>query len=422
MNLLFAGISLIVAALLITPYAQDILQKIQVNYLISVKIIVVLMAILTAIVSLQYETDEDLFKTRFLIYQIYFGEDIEKLNKLVSRETENIKKQEYIEVREDIQAELKYLYNDKQYQEVLIQGNPYISFDSDVRKLIDNSKEKLQQEQIKIVIEQVPQLVKDGKYLEVYHLAEPFYIPELQQVTMKAKKHIDKNFKKLKKWYETGKYSRVIKTDTKQIDSDCRIKTLIYKAELAQKTRNKNKKIKRTIKKTSSLIGYRKYEKAIKLVNESEFSDNSKLQALVKRAKLKIKKSKEKKIVRKLRNIPSSQIEANLREYANLLELFPDNKKYQQKLDHYKQKLIKLGKNPPLLITKQEHEQWPFTVSKGELECTPPGIVTFKAANKYYAISELAIVTGNYLQIDAILQTNSDIKIIADKGMKLCSK
>ncbi|HHB92826.1 MAG TPA: hypothetical protein ENK59_06425 [Thioploca sp.] len=422
MNLLFAGISIIIAALLITPFAQDMLQKISVNYLISVKLIVVLMAILTAIISLQYETDEDLFRARFLLYQMYFNEDIDKLNKLVSRETENIKKQEYIDVREDVRAELKYLYNDKQYQEVVIQGNPYISFDSDVRKLIEDSKEKLQQEQIKRAIEQVPQLVKDGKYLEAYHLAKPFPIPELQKVTMKAKKHIDKNFKKLKKWYETGKYSRVIKIGAKQINSDCRIKTLLYKSKIAQETRNRNKKIKRTIKKTSSLINYRKYEKAIKLVNESEFSDNSKLQALVKKAKLKLKKSREKKILRKLRNIPSSQIEANLREYANLLELFPDNKKYQQKLDHYKQKLIKLGKNPPLLITEQEYEQWPFTVSKGELECTPPGIVTFKSVDKYYAISELAIVTGNYLQINAILRTDSDLKVIADKGMKLCSK
>ena len=420
MNLFFAGISLIIAALLITPYIEDLLQN--VKYLISVKSIVVLMSILTAILSLQYETDEDLSRARFLLYQIYFNDDIEKLNELVNKETENIKKQEYVNVRNDIQAELKYLYDDKQYQEVVMQGKPYVSFDAHIRQLTEDSEEKLKQEQIKIVVKLVPQLVKEKKYREAYRLAEPFHIPELQQANLKAKKHIDKNFKKLKKWYETGKYSRIIKTGTEQIDYDCRIKTLISKSEIAQETRNTNKKTRRTIRKASSLIDYRKYEKAIKFINESEFSDNSKLQSLIKRAKLKLKKSKEKKILRKLRNIPSSQLEANLREYSKLLELFPDNKKYQRKLASYKQKLVELGKKPPLLITEQEYEQWPFTVSKGELECVPPGIVTFKSANKTYAISELAIVTENYLKIDTILQDNSDIKIIANNGMELCNK
>ncbi|MDM8567024.1 hypothetical protein QUF74_15405 [Candidatus Halobeggiatoa sp. HSG11] len=425
-TLFFAGISLIFAALLISPYIQDFLRKFfKVNYLISVRFIIILTAILTAIVSLQYEKEENLFTAKFLLFQFYFGEDIEGMNRVIKKEAENRRKQEYLTVREDIRAELKYLYDDTQYHEVIMQSASYVSFDAHIKKLYKDAEEKLKQEQIKTILDIVPQLVKEKKYVEAYRLAEPFHIEELQKVMAKAKKQIDKNFKKLKKWYKSGKYERVIKNGKKQIDYDCRIKTLIAKSESAQETRNKNKKISRTIKKTSNLIDRRRYEKAIKMVNEFEFSNHPRLQALVKRAQSKLKKSKEKKILRKLRNIPSAQIEANLREYTNLLELFPDNKKYKQKLAHYKQQFLELGKKPPLPISKDEYEQWPFTVSKGELECIPPGKVTFKTGDKVYAISELAIVTGNNLKIDDILQDNltmEDIDIIAKKGLDLCSK
>lgn len=423
-TLFFAGIILIITAIFISPYIQDFLDKFfKVNYLLSVKFIVILMAILMTFFSLQYETEENLSVAKFVLYQLYTGEDTDKLKNILDKEAENKTKQDYISIREDVRAELKYLYDDSQYYEVVQQGARYITFDSYIRKLHRDAEDKLRQEQLKVVLAIVPKLVEEKKYIEAYRLAKPFDVEELQKVMVKAKKQIDENFENLKKWYKSGKYSKVIKTGTKQIDSDCRIKTLIARAEIAKKSKDKNKSIKQTIKKTSRLIDSRKYKSAIALVNNFEFSDNPKLQALVKRAKSKIKKIKEKKIIRKLRNIPSSQIEANLREYANLLDLFPNNKKYQQKLKYYNQKFLKIGKKPPLLISEEEYKKWPFTVPKGELECMPPGKVTFKVNDKIYSISELAIATGDYLKIGSILQDDriKGLAIITEKGLELCS-
>jgi len=423
MTLFFAGISLIAAAILISPPMQDFLHKfIHVNYLISTKVIVILMAILLAIYSLKYETEENLFSARTLLYQLYIGEDIEKMTAFSNKETENSKKQEYLVVRTDIFNELQYLYNDNQYQEVVNQSLPYVSFDADIRQLFENAKDKLKKEQIAIVLNKVPLLIKEGKYMEAYYLAEPFEIAEIKELVAKAKKHVDKNFKRLKNWYESGKYSKVIKANIDQVNSDCRIKTLIVQATTAQEIRTRNKKIKQTIKKTSKLINSRKYEQAISFVTESEFFNNPKLLALVKRAKFRLIKAKEKKILKKLRNIPAAKIEANLRGYANLLELFPNNKKYQKKLAYYNQQILELGKTPPLPIKKEEYEKWPFTVSKGNLKCIPPGMVTFTTEGKTYAINELAIATGNYSKIDIILQDGFDMAIIAQKGLDLCSR
>lgn len=423
MTLFLVGMSLIVAAVLISPLMKDFLHKfIHVNYLISSRVIVILMAILVAIYSLKYETEENLFNARFLLYQAYIGEDTENLAEFVNKETENRKKQQYLVVRADMLKELQYLYDDAQYQEVVKHSFPYISFDSDIRQLYEDSKDKLKQKQMAMVLEQVPLLVKEKKYTEAYSLAEPYETSEIQELIVTAKKHIDDNFKRLQTWYESGKYTKVIKTSTEQINSDCRINTLIARATIAQEIRERDKKIKQTIKKTSTLINSRKYESAINLVNESEFAANPKLQALMKRAKSKLEKVKEKQILKKLRNIPSSQIEANLREYANLLELFPDNKTYQHKLSYYNQQILDFGDIPPLLIKQEEYEAWPFTVSEGNLRCTPPGLVTFNVAGKIYAINELATVTGNYLTIDTILRDGFNADIIAKQGLDLCSK
>jgi len=75
-----------------------------------------------------------------------------------------------------------------------------------------------------------------------------------------------------------------------------------------------------------------------------------------------------------------------------------------------------------LPIKKEEYEKWPFTVSKGNLKCIPPGMVTFTTEGKTYAINELAIATGNYSKIDIILQDGFDMAIIAQKGLDLCSR
>ncbi|MDM8569575.1 hypothetical protein QUF50_08725, partial [Thiotrichales bacterium HSG1] len=251
-TLLLAGISLMIGAVFISPYMQDFLYKFfKVSYLISVKFIVVLIAILAAIFSLQYETAEDLFTAKFVLYQFYTGEDSDKLKRMVDNELKNRKKQEYLVVREDIRTELKYLYNDGQYYEVIIQSVPYINFDANVMKLYEDAKEKFYQERLKTVLVEVPKLVKEEKYLEAHYLAKPFDVKELQEIMVKTKEQTDKNFDKLKLWYKKGKYDKVIKTGEKQTPFDCRIKNLIKESKTAQEGRDKNKKVELEINKVS---------------------------------------------------------------------------------------------------------------------------------------------------------------------------
>ena len=84
--------------------------------------------------------------------------------------------------------------------------------------------------------------------------------------------------------------------------------------------------------------------------------------------------------------------------------------------------------------------QWPFTVSSGQLACSGAGSVTFTANNKTYAVNGLAISDRRYSNIKEIWKSDSDsdhakymlkkgrpdlvpkisIGSIIERGLKLC--
>ncbi|MEN8216563.1 MAG: DUF2511 domain-containing protein, partial [Pseudomonadota bacterium] len=184
-------------------------------------------------------------------------------------------------------------------------------------------------------------------------------------------------------------------------------------------------------KKLTQLMDARQYEKAIEFASQSDFADHTEIQAIIKDAQFKIKKAEEKKILARLKKLSSKQVGANLIEYSNLVNLFPDNKKYQRKLEYYKKELAERRRLPSIFITQQEYgDQWPFTVPKGELECLPPGMVTFHVNDKTYALNDLALASSpEYKDIEEILrdvhdkvQLEKDVEFITIKGLELCTQ
>ncbi len=237
----------------------------------------------------------------------------------------------------------------------------------------------------------------------------------------------------MQSWYEHGYFKKVIKKGMPHIEFDCRIKRLVSDAQEALVKTEERRRINKAIKKVSNLVRRHRYEKAIKFASQSKYANHPKLQKLVKQAKFQHKKRQEKRILAKLRNISSDRIELNIREYTNLIKLFPNNKKYQGKLKRYKKKLLKLRKQPPLLISQKNYgDEWPFTVPEGELECFPPGIVIFKVNAQTYAANGLAGSRG-YKNIDEIWKDDQEkvregmtfTKVSKDniikKGLELCN-
>jgi hypothetical protein len=279
--------------------------------------------------------------------------------------------------------------------------------------------------------------MKEKKYREAYKLAMPLQeVPELKKHAAFAKKNIEKNIEKLRTLYEKRKYKTVIKKGTPHIGSDCRIRELVNNAQKAIVKVAERKRIDRVKKKINQLIKKRQYDKAIKWAKQSEYVKHPELQNLIKKAKKQRQKAAEKKILARLRKLSPTQIARHIREYSNLVKLMPENKKYQDKLNDYKKKLIELRKQPALLVTQKEYgETWPFTVSKGKLECFHPGIVTFRVKDKTYAVNGLASSRG-YSDIDEIWKDEPnqekseqtperiaklDLGKIIYKGLDLCN-
>ncbi|HDN26268.1 MAG TPA: DUF2511 domain-containing protein [Thioploca sp.] len=429
------GIVFVLAGILISPYMNELLgKKLHVNYPLSTKVIVALLNLSIATVLLMYETNENLFLLKFSIQTVGLDyEDEEQLQKLrayLDKDAFQQKNQAYLAIREKYFAELQHVYDNADYQEVITQGTPYVEVDSQLRQLVFEARKKLEQAQIEMALKEVPKLLKAGKYQEAYRMAAPLKeVPALRKVADKTKKQIDKKVAKLWSWYKQGFYKPVIKKGTPYIEFDCRIEKLVLDAKKARAIKN-------IAKQTKKLIEARRYQKAIKVASQSEYAGHPELQTLIKRAKYRLKKSQEKKILARLRYLPQTQLEAHIIEYTNLVKLFPQNEKYQQKLAYYKRQLVGLRQQPPLLITQQEYgNKWPFTVQKGKLECFPPGIVTFSVGEQTYAINGLASSRG-YPVIDELWRTapnqeglqpgsmfviKVDMGSIINKGLDLCN-
>ena len=428
------GLIFVFVGILISPHTQDFLQKhLHINFPPSNKLITVLLGCVMAIVSLNYEDDEQLHLVKLFVQNAWLDsnneEQVEKFRIYLEKEEFEARKTAYLAKRHEYITELQFLYKKGYYQSVITQGAPHVEFDSQVRQWVEEAKKILKQEQIKTALTEVPQLMKANKFMEAYQMVASLDEPQLERHKINAKKEVDKTVNQLRSSYEKGHYKEVLTKGTPYMEFDCRIKRLVHNAKKAQAKRQELRGIKKAVKKVSQLMKARQYEPALNYAKKSPYSKSSELQELIKRAEFKLKKEQEKKILAILRNIPATQVEANLREYNKLVKLFPDKEKYKRKLEYYKQKLAELRKQPPLLLSQEDYgDKWPFTVPSGELECIPPGIITFKANNKTYAVNRLANSRG-YRKIDEIWKTQSatgksqsiDIGQLINKGLGLCT-
>jgi hypothetical protein len=441
---IFPAMSLIfiVVGILISPYTNELLQK-TIRFTISAidRAIVALLACVIVGFLLLSNTDENRFVVGFLVQNVWIDYDNDKelhqLRAYLRGEELKNRKEIYFARRKEILSELQFWHKKAYYQEVVDQGSLYINFNPEIRRWVKEAKEALKEQQIKTALQEIPQLMKEKKYREVYKLAMPLQeVPELKKHAALAKKNSDKNTVKLRLLYEKGQYKKVIKKGTPHIGSDCRIRELVNNAQKAMIKAAERKRIVRVKKKINQLIKARKYDKAIKLAKESEYVKHPELQSLITKAKKQRKKADEKKILARLRKLSPTQIARHIREYSNLVKLMPENKKYQDKLNDYKKNLIELRKQPALLVTQKEYgKTWPFTVSKGKLECFHPGIVTFRVEDKTYAVNGLASSRG-YSDIDEIWKDEPnqekseqtperiaklDLGKIIYKGLDLCN-
>ena len=374
--------------------------------------IVALLGLVTAIASFYYETKEQRLLAGVLVQNIWLDydddEDIRKLGEYFKKNELKNREKAFTAKRNNLLIRLQYLYDNGHYQELLYQGTPYTRFDSHIRHLVKNARKKQNQKQIEIALKKVPQLMKASKYGEVNHLVGKLNIPELQKYVDKARRELEQNIAELRTLYVQGHYEEVIKRSAFSARFDCRIKRLVDDSKKAK-----------IIKQISQLMEKGQYTKATKLANQFNYATLPAFQKIINKQRTKAKSLEEQKILARLQSLSPDQIEANLREYNTLVKLFPNEDKYQRKLEDYKKQLIELRRQPPVMITQTEYgERWPFTVPKGELECRLPGIVTFKVDDIIYAINGLAISRG-FQSIDNIWRNESNKEGVAVKKVAL---
>ena len=438
------GLFLVSVGILISPACQDIVkQRFSVNIPYDFKVITILASLVAVLLWLNYYGDNNKIAFFVLFINNIWSdttnkEQFEQLKIYLANEEIKVKKQAYLAIREKYLTKLQGLYQEGSYEAVIAKGKPYVNFDVQIKQLVEAAKNYVEQQWLDKARQEVPHLMKVGKFGEAYRLPTKVNDPQIHEYATKAKQEIDKVVEKLRATYEQGHYEEVINQGTPHLELDCRIRRLVNDAKKAQQTKERLKLIDKAIKKISSLIQNHQYEKAYEKAKKyvNEFKEDSKLRELAKRAQQLFIQATEQQILERLKNLSPSQIEFNIREYSQLVKLLPDNKDYRNKLEFYKKQLVDLRKQPPLLITQTElGDQWPFTVSQGILECIPPGIVTFRVKDKVYAVNGLASSRG-YTKIDGIWQedpkkqhgqwrvgliTKMDLTNIIKKGLDLCN-
>jgi hypothetical protein len=437
------GLFLVTIGILISPTCQDVVkQKLNINLSYDFKVIAILASLVAVLVWLNYYGDNNKIAFFVLFMNTIWSDttDEEQFNQLkiyLAKEEIKVRKQTYLQRREQYLTQLQNLYQQGSYEAVIAKGKPYVNFDVKIKQLVTKAKNHTEQQWLDKARQEVPHLMKVGQFGEAYRLATKVNDPQLREYATKAKQEIDKVVENLRAAYEQGHYEKVIDQGTPHTELDCRIRRLVNDATKAQQTKERLKLIDKAIKKVSGLIQNHQYEKAYDKAQRyvNEFKEDPKLHELAKRAQQLFIQATEQQILDRLKNISPSQIEFNIREYSQLVKLLPDNKDYLSKLEYYKKQLVNLRKQPPLLITQNQlGEQWPFTVSQGTLECIPPGIVTFRVKNKTYAVNGLASSRG-YAKIDEIwredpnkqgqwrvgLITKMDLANIIKKGLDLCN-
>lgn len=421
------GIIFIVAGFLISPFFQEWLWlRLKINLSIDFKVIIILASLLSVIFWIQfYESKERVSLLHYLLANalVNAGDErgMERFQNYLSREELKARRAQFLAQQEELTARLKFLSSHEQYQSVIREGKPYAQFDVEIEKLVREAELASEQQQLQNALIQVPQLMKEKKYWEVYQMAAHLKDePALEKPMATAKKQVDNKFNSLQKNYTNGHYEKVVKQGEPYSKLDCRVEQLIGQANRALARKEERKFINQAIKKIKNHVKNRQFQIAYDYALEHK--KYPELFKWAKQVKYLEKKDEEKKILAKLRNIPAEEVQYNIREYSNLLKLFPDNEYYQEKLAHYKQELAALRKQPPLPITEQQYgDKWPFTVSQGTLECIPPGIITFHVNKKTYAVNGLASSRG-YTEIDKIWRDDPNKKISPDQPSSLMTK
>lgn len=469
------GLIFIMIAIFISPYMNDFFGK---AISVSNKVVIILLGLVGSIISLNYESNQTRFLVGFLIETAWLDEDkqedLKKLKEYIAIDKQRQLEQAYLAQREQQLVEIETLYNNGFYQQAIFLGTPYVKFEPEIRNLVDKSRQIQKTQQIETALEEVPQLMRVGQYQEAYQLAKPLYleVPELQSYVARAKQKLDKDVDKLSSWYQKAQYKKIVDKASPYTEIDCRIRKMVNKAKKSEESKEERRRFRKALRTVNNYIKKRKYQEAIDFILQSEYVKHPRMQRrikraitknikyltkrrkyikaiqfgsqsiladdkavvkLIKKAKYQQKKVEEKKILARLRNIPAEYLEANIREYSHLVNLFPDSRKYQKKLDNYKRRLVAMRKQPPKLITKDMFgDQWPFTVPKGELECLPPALITFKVNGIIYAVNALASARG-YQSINRIWKTDPnrlneagfpakvDILPVVHTGLALCN-
>jgi hypothetical protein len=435
------GWVLITTGLLISPLIQKLVYhfiKIKLSY--DFKVIIILAGLSASLlVPRYYETEEQYALLRYLIVTASLDfdneEDLKEIGRYLEQQESGKRKQEFFAEREEHVAQLHTLMNNGHYQLVVRIGSHYAQWDDEVDRIVNQARRFYRQQQVELARQQLPEWQKTKNSHEIYRLLMPLEDePEFRPVLNEAQKYLDKEFYRLLQAYETGHYREAREEGEPYTDSDCRVRKLVGDAKMAQAKLEAIKRLEEAVKITQNYLKNKQYRQAYRYA--SQFQDTN-LQELAKQAQHLEKKAKEEKFLAKLRNLSSTDFEMYIRVYTELLKLFPQHEFYKEKLNYYKNQLINLRRQPPLLITHREYgTQWPFTVPKGILECSPPGIITFRTDDKTYAVNDLASSRG-YPRIDDIWRDDAekkaapanseehflakvDLSPIINKGLELC--
>ncbi len=420
-EILDTAIVLVIVGVLISPYASDLMRKIGVTVSYQTKMILVLLGLVTIAFSINQGSNEQVglkIASGFLDY-----ENDERFKAFVQNQE---KKERVSDLENTFQAnrnkqvaQLRTLYNNGNYQEVVTQGTPYIEFDATVKKLVEDAQIFIDQQQIEKALLEAPQLQKDGKFYEVYLLTHKFIdIPELKKLADDANNQREELFKALKLLYEKGKYDEVIRQGITLVEFDCRINGLVTAAKQAKDKKEELERNDKVRKSAYRLLRDRQFDKAYDLTKDFKDPD---LQEVTRVAKEELDKIAEKRILAKLKSISAAHIPQQIEEYAKLVALFPDNPEYKDKLKYYRDKMATTKHESRYIVSQTEYgNKWPFKVSQGLLKCDPPGIVTFWANERTYGLNELASSRGYAKITDILVSPNADTLSIISKGLKLC--
>jgi len=408
--LLNIAIILSIVGVIISPPIGDLIAtKFHTPISFHTKVIIILAALVIITVSISQSRDQQL-GTMIAAYL--------SSGKLSAEQSKASEQQNVRPLNETLIPQLQNLSNLGNYQEVIRVGEQYAEFDATVKKLVKDAIDNRRQQEIELALQQGPQLLKEGEYYKAYELTNKLSDnPELKQIAEEAKIKREEIFEKIKSLYEKGKYDNALAQGILFSDYDCRIKQLLNAADQAKIRKKELAEINAVSKTLARLMRARQYEKAYEIAKN--YKDPS-LQELANRAKLELDEAAEKKILARLKTLSSSNPQALVEEYAKLVNLFPDNQEYRDKLTYYRAHLAKSRTDANRISKKDYGEKWPFTIASAELSCTPPGIVTLWANDKTYALNSDAGSRG-YAKIAEILkEPQADTIFFITKGLALC--